>query len=151
MTLVVAAKPKCTATGAAKKKMTKVTYIYRGAKKKVVTSYLLYFIFIFIFIFIDFFFKGVFGAFRNKGSSKTRKIFFPKKSIWAHHKKCGFFPLRFFFTPGCFVRFFFYRVFGRFVTRGVQKRDKKKSRENLLSFQKKYLLFFSFFFNRVSR
>jgi hypothetical protein len=31
---------------------------------------------------------------------------------------------------------FFYRVFGRFVTRGVQKRDKKKSRENLLSFQK---------------
>jgi hypothetical protein len=49
-----------------------------------------------------------------------------------------------------FCSIFLNRVFGRFVTRGVQKRDKKKSRENLLSFQKKYLLtyvtFFFFFF-----
>jgi hypothetical protein len=35
---------------------------------------------------------------------------------------------------------FVYRVFGRFVTRGVQKRDKQKSRENILSSQKKQLL-----------
>jgi hypothetical protein len=39
-----------------------------------------------------------------------------------------------------FYRFFLRAFFGRFVTRGVQKRHTKKSRENLLSFQKKYLL-----------
>jgi hypothetical protein len=114
-----------------KKKMTKATYICRSAKKKVVTYFIL-FLFLFLFL-IDF--KGVFWAFRNKGSSKTRKTFL-KKSISAHPKKCGFFFLRFFFfSLGCFVRFFFNRVFGRFVTRGVQKRHKKKSAENLLSFQ----------------
>jgi hypothetical protein len=117
------------------------------------SSYLLYFIFIFIFIFYRFFFKGVFWAFRNKGSSKTRKKKH-EKSISAHHKKCCFFFLRFFFPSlGFFVRFFFYRVFGRSMTRGVQKRHKKKSRENLLSFQKKYLLLLLtslfFFFPRV--
>jgi hypothetical protein len=140
--------PAYLARGAVKKKMTKVTYICRSAKKKVVTYFIL---FLFYFYFLSIFFKGVFWAFRNKGSSKTRKNFSPKKSIWAHHKKCGFFFLRFFFfTLGCFVRFFFNRVFGRFVTRGVQKRDKKKSRENLLSFQKKYLLTYVtfFFFSR---
>jgi hypothetical protein len=39
--------------GAAKKKMTKVTYICRSAKKKVVTYFIL-FLFLFLF-FIDFF------------------------------------------------------------------------------------------------
>jgi hypothetical protein len=34
---------------------------------------------------------------------------------------------------------FFYRVFGRFVTRGVQKRDKTKSRNFFRSRQKKQL------------
>jgi hypothetical protein len=49
-----------------------------------------------------------------------------------------------------FCSIFFYRVFRRFLTRGVQKRHKKKSRGNLLSFQKKhsltYVAFFFFFF-----
>jgi hypothetical protein len=63
-----------------------------------------------------------------------------------------FFPPFFFFLPRLFCSIFFYRVFGRFVTRGVQKRHKKKSRENLLSFQKKhsltYVAFFFFFLRR---
>jgi hypothetical protein len=103
---IIDAAIKLNSRGAAKKKMTKVTYICRSAKKKVVT-----------------------------------------------YKKCGFFFLRvFFFTLGCFVRFFFNRVFGRFVTRGVQKRDKKKSRENLLSsFQKKELTYLRHFFFFLSR
>jgi hypothetical protein len=57
-----------------------------------------------------------------------------------------FFP-PFFFYPRLFCSIFFYSVLGRFVTRGVQKRDKKKSRENLLGFQNKHLLtYVSFFF-----
>jgi hypothetical protein len=49
--------------------------------------------------------------------------------------------------PRLFGSIFFNRVFGRFVTRGVQKRDKKKSREILLSFQKKHsLTYVTFFF-----
>jgi hypothetical protein len=55
----------------------------------------------------------------------------------------------FFFSPSVVWFDFFNRVFGRFATRGVQKRDNKKSRENLLSFQKKHSLtrvtFFFFF------
>jgi lauroyl/myristoyl acyltransferase len=63
-----------------------------------------------------------------------------KKSIWAHHKKCGFLLLRFFFLPVVLIDFF-YRVFGRFVTRGVKKRD-KKNRRNFPAAAKKstYLL-----------
>jgi hypothetical protein len=49
------------ARGAAKKKMTKVTYICRSAKKKVVTYFIL-FLFLFLF-FIDFFVRR-FWAFR---------------------------------------------------------------------------------------
>jgi hypothetical protein len=82
--------------GGREKQMTKATYICRSAKKKVVTYFLLL-----LYCFLSIFFKGVFWAFRNKGSSKTRK----KKKIekvHAHHKKCGFF----FFSLGCFVRFF---------------------------------------------
>jgi hypothetical protein len=121
--------------GGVKTKTTKVTYICRAANKK--SSYLLNFIFIFICLSI--FFLGAFWAFRNKGVQKHEKTN-SKKSIWAHHKKCGFFFLRFFFfprRPRLFCSIFFYRVFGRFVTRGVQKRDKNKSRENLLSLQNK--------------
>jgi hypothetical protein len=90
----------------------------------------------------------------QQGSSKTRKTkLFKKKNIWAHRKKCGgFFVISFlFFSLGCLVRFFFNRVFGRFVTGVVQKRDLKKSRENLLSFQKKHLLtYVTFFFSFVA-
>jgi hypothetical protein len=46
----------------------------------------------------------------------------------------GSFRPFFFVFPPLVVWFdFFYRVFGRFVTRGVQKRFKKKSRENIPS------------------
>jgi hypothetical protein len=132
------------ARGAVEKKMTKVTYICRSAKKK--GRYLLYFVFIFIFIFYRFFLKAFFGRFVTRGVQKHGKKN-PKKSIWAHHKKCGFFSsVFFFFNPRLFCSIFFYRVFGRSVTRGVQKRDKKKSRENLLSFQKKYLLTYVTFY-----
>jgi hypothetical protein len=47
-----------------------------------------------------------------------------KKSIWAHHKKMRLFPRPFFFPSRLFCSIF-YRVLGRFVTRGVQTRDKK--------------------------
>jgi hypothetical protein len=64
--------------GRRENKMTKVTYICRSAKTKSVTYFTL---FLFLFLcFIDFF-KGVFWAFRNKGSSKTRKNFFNKDRV----------------------------------------------------------------------
>jgi hypothetical protein len=139
--------PRAGARGAEKKKMTKATYICRGAKKKVVTS-LFYFYFYFIFYR---FFKGVFWAFRNKGSSKTRKKNRKNPSRLRSSQKMRHFFIRFcLFFPSPVVLFdFFHRVFGRFVTRGVQKRDKKKSRENLLSLQKRYLLTYlrRFFFS----
>jgi hypothetical protein len=58
-----------------------------------------------------------------------------------------FFPPFFFPSLGCFVRFFFNRVFGRFVTRGVQKRH-KKNRAKISSASKKstHLLTSLFFF-----
>ena len=92
----------------------------------------------------------------NKGSSKTRKkLFFEKVHLGSSQKMRLFFPPFFFLLPRLFclkVLFdFFYRVFGRFVTRGVQKRHKKKSRENLLSFQKKYLLTYVALFYFISR
>jgi hypothetical protein len=86
-------------------------------------------------------------AFHNKGVQK-HDIFFQKKSIWAHHKKFGLFSLRFFFSPSVVLLDFFYRVFGRSVTRGVQKRD-KKNREFFSAAAKKsthsltYVTFFS--------
>jgi hypothetical protein len=53
----------------------------------------------------------------------------------------------FFFCPPSVVWFdFFNRVFGHFVTRRVQKHDKKKTHENLLSSQKKHLLTYVTFF-----
>jgi hypothetical protein len=128
-----------------KKKMTKVTYICRSAKKKVVTC------FIFIFIFYRFFLKAFLGRFVT-GEFKNTIFFFPEKiHLGSSQKMRLFFPPFFFLHLGCFVRFFFNRVFGRFVTRGVQKRDKKKSRENLLSCQKKYLLTYVTFFFFFSR
>jgi hypothetical protein len=69
-------------------------------------------------------------------------LFFEKQSSGLITKNAGFFPSVFFsFSLGCFARFDFYRVFGRFVTRGVQKRD-KKNRVNIFAATKKsaYLL-----------
>jgi hypothetical protein len=63
-----------------------------------------------------------------------------EKSIWAHHKKGGVFFVRFcLFSPfslGCLVRFFLSR-FWAFLNKGSSKTRLKKSRENLLSSQKK--------------
>jgi hypothetical protein len=68
----------------------------------------LYFICIFVF-FIDFF-NAFFWRFVTRGVQKHEKNFFSKKSIWAHHKECGFFsPISFFFPLGCLVRFFLSR------------------------------------------
>jgi hypothetical protein len=57
------------------------------------SSYLLLLRFIFVFIFLSTFFKAFFGRFVTRGVQKHGKTFFSKtrkKSIWAHHKKCGF-------------------------------------------------------------
>jgi hypothetical protein len=53
--------------GAAKRKMTKVTYICRSAKKKVVTYFIL---FLFYFYFLSIFFKAFFGRFVTRGVQK---------------------------------------------------------------------------------
>jgi hypothetical protein len=115
-----------------KKKRKRKRRTFAAAPKK--SSYLLHFIFML-------FFYLFFWAFRNKGSSKTRKNFFSEKiHLGSSQKMRFFFPPFFFPLLRLFCSIFFNRVFGRFVTRGVQKRDQKKSHENLLSFQKKYLL-----------
>jgi hypothetical protein len=88
--------------GAVKNKMTKVTCICRGPKK---SSYLLHFIFIFISP-IDFF-NRVFGVssqgeFKNTGGGggdQTKTSPSDISGLWAHHKKCGGFFLRFPFFP----------------------------------------------------
>jgi hypothetical protein len=110
--------------GAAKEQMTKVTYICRSAKNKVVT----YSIF-FLFYFLCFwgFLGRFFGRIVTRGVQKHG--FFFEKSIWAHHKKCGFFPLRPppppSFSFGCFVRFFLSR-FWAFRNKGSSKTRLKK-------------------------
>jgi hypothetical protein len=98
------------------KKMTKVTYICRSAKKK--SSYL-FFLVIFFGSFIDFV-KGVFWAFRNKGVREfknTKKTFFrfrknEKVVFFGLITKNAFFfqSVFFFFIPGlfcsiCFIAF----------------------------------------------
>jgi hypothetical protein len=93
--------------GAVKKKMTKATYICRSAKKKVLT-YL--FLFLFLFLFFIEFFKGVFWAFRNKGSSKTRKkLYFEKVHLGSSH--AAFFSSVFFFSPSVVLFDFFFIAF----------------------------------------
>jgi hypothetical protein len=137
--------------GAAKKKMTKVTYICRSAKKKVVTYFILFLI-NFNFIVYRFFFKAFFGRFVTRGVQKHEKNFFPKKSIWAHHKKCGFFSLRFFFFyPRLFCSIFFLSRFWAFRNKGSSKTRVKKIARKSPQLPKKvlaYLRHFFFFFSR---
>jgi hypothetical protein len=115
-------------------------------------TYFVLFLFLFLF-FIDFF-KDVFWAFRNKGSSKTRKKHFRKIPSGLITKNTVFFS-PFFFSPSVVLFDFFYHVFGRFVTRGVQKRKGRQKTKNekttyiCASSQKKvrtYLLYFFIFF-----
>jgi hypothetical protein len=60
----------------------------------------------------------------------------------------GFSSVFSFFSFGCFARFFSC-FFWRFITRGVQKRDFKKSQKCFRSRQKKYLLASFFVFPRA--
>jgi hypothetical protein len=84
------------------------------------------------------------GEFKNTGE-KIEKI-----NLGSSHKMWVFFR-PFFPPPPSVVWFdFFYRVFGRFVTRGVQKRDKKNrakissaSKKSTHSLMSLLLLFFS--------
>jgi hypothetical protein len=75
--------------------MTKVTCICRSAKKKVVTCSIL---FLFLFFIFYRFCCGVFWAFRNKGSSKTRKKN-QKVHLGSSQKMQLFFPFFSFFLP----------------------------------------------------
>jgi hypothetical protein len=68
--------------------------------------------------------------------------------MWAHHKKCGFFFLRFFFFPPSVVSFdFFYRVFWAFRNKGSSKtRFKKIPRKSPPLPKKRHLLTYVAFF-----
>jgi hypothetical protein len=61
---------------------------------------------------------------RNKGSLKTQKNN-SRKSMWAHHKKCGVYFVRRPPPPGCLVRFFLSR-FWAFRNKGSSKTRLKK-------------------------
>jgi hypothetical protein len=77
---------------------------------------------------IDFFYH-VFGRFVTRGVQKHDNFFFQKNPSGLITKNAAFFSSVFFFNPRLFCSIFFYRVFGRFATRGVQKRDTKKIAE----------------------
>jgi hypothetical protein len=68
-------------------------------------------LFLFLFLFFAKYLSCI-PAFRKKGSKEVKQkkygdFWSRKKSIWAHLKKCGFSPLRFFFVSlGCFPRIF---------------------------------------------
>jgi hypothetical protein len=132
--------------------MTKVTYICCSAKKKVVTYFIL-FLYLFL-LFSSFCFNAFFGRFVTRGVQKHNKNLFSnlfsKKSIWAHHKKCGFvFVLFFLFFPSVVwfdLVFIAFLDFGRFVTRGVQTRDKKNRAKMISACKKKKVTTAAFYF-----
>jgi hypothetical protein len=70
------------------------------------------------------FFKALFGRFVARGVQKHERKKKRKSPSGLITKNAGFFSSVFcFFLPRLFCSIFFYRVFGRFVARGVQKRD----------------------------
>jgi hypothetical protein len=97
--------------GSRKKEITKVTYILHLPQRQKKSSYLLHFIFIFIFMFLSIFFGGVFGAFRNKGNSKTQKKKSEKIHLGSSQKMRFFFPPFFSPPPRLFCSIFFLIVF----------------------------------------
>jgi hypothetical protein len=101
----------------------KMTYICQRCGKSDVhlpqrykkSSYLLYFLFLFLFLFLfhRFCFKTFFGRFLTRGVQKHNFCFPPEKSIWLITKNTFFFrPFFFFFSLGCFVRFFLIAFLG---------------------------------------
>jgi hypothetical protein len=73
----------------------------------------------------------------------------PKNHLGSSQNRTAFFPSGFFSPPSrlfCSVLDFFYRISGRFVTRGAQKRDKTKSQNVFRSRQNTYLLTSLLFF-----
>jgi hypothetical protein len=101
------------------KKMTKVTCICCSCSEKK-STYLLYFVLFFLFIVFlaRFFGRFVTRRVQKHGGKIKKKHLGSLQQIWLLFR-----PFFFFFSSlGCLVRFF-YRVFGRFVTREVQKRD----------------------------
>jgi hypothetical protein len=81
-----------------------------------------------------------FWAFRNKRGVQKKK-----SPSGLSTKKCGFFFPPFFFIPSVVLLDLFNRVFRRFLTRGVKKRDKKNHGKFSASAKKKTYLrhFFS--------
>jgi hypothetical protein len=114
--------------------MTKVTYICRSPEKKVVTYFIL-----FLFLFFIDFFNRVFGRFVTRGVQKHDKKN-RKNPSGLITKNAAFFYSVFFFTLGCFARFFFNRVFWAFRNKGSSKTRLKKSWKYFRSRQKKYLV-----------
>jgi hypothetical protein len=100
---------------------TEVTYIRCSAKQKAATYFILFLFLFFLSIFCD----ALFGRFVKRGVKKTRETNFEKIHLGSSQKMWLFFVrfFFFFFLPRLFGSIFFNRVFGRFVTRGVQKRD----------------------------
>jgi hypothetical protein len=74
----------------------------------------------------------------TRGVQKHEKKLFCEKIhlAWAHHKKCVFFSLL--FLPSVVLVDIFLSRFWVFRNKGSSKTRLKKSRENLLGFQKKY-------------
>jgi hypothetical protein len=143
--------------GAAEKKRTKdgsdvhctlATLLTAAALKKTTATATYSVLFCFYFYFFwSICFNALFGRFVTRGVQKHEKaLFFRKSPSGLITKNVAFFSS---VSPppslGCLVRFF-YRVFGRFATRGVQKRD-KKNRAKIFSAPKKssYLLTSLFF------
>jgi hypothetical protein len=103
---------------------TKVTCVCCSAKQKVATCS------IFTLSFLSIFRNACFGRFVTMGVQKHGITNSERIHLGSSQKMWLFFPSVFFlFSLGCLVRFF-YRVFRSFVTRGVQKRDKKFVRKS---------------------
>jgi hypothetical protein len=102
------------------------------------------FLFLFFNRFVLIAFLGVSLLVEGEFKNTTNK--FSKKNHLGSSQKMWLCFLRFFPLPRLFCSVFVYRVFGRFITRGVQKNAIKKSRFFFRSRQKKYLLTYVTFF-----
>jgi hypothetical protein len=92
-------------------------------------------------------FNRIFGRFVTRGAQKHEFLFQKSPSDGAHPLSQKMFPPppSVFFLPSIVLLDFFNRVSGRFVTRGVQKRDKKLA-ENFPQPPKKVVGYLRHFF-----